>query len=92
MGARVMVTKPFWLDEVSTWLVAGTRSIGVIPGQLARLVVTDAGLRTIRLPADFSPIAVRQLWHARHDQDPAHRWLRALVAEACADLQAGRIA
>jgi DNA-binding transcriptional LysR family regulator len=72
-------------------LVAGTQSIGVIPGQLARLVVTDTGLRTIALPASFATIAVRQLWHARHDQDPAHRWLRALVAEACADLHAGRL-
>lgn len=72
-------------------LVAHTRSIGVIPGQLARLIITDAGLRTIALPDDFSPIAIRQLWHVRHDQDPAHRWLRGLVAEACADLQAGRL-
>jgi DNA-binding transcriptional LysR family regulator len=72
-------------------LVAGTQSIGVIPSQLARLVVIDERLRTITLPADFSSIAIRQLWHARHDQDPAHRWLRALVAEACADLQAGRL-
>jgi len=27
MGAWAMVTKPFWLDEVSTWLVSGTQSL-----------------------------------------------------------------
>jgi len=27
MGAWAMLTKPFWLDEVSTWLVAGTGSL-----------------------------------------------------------------
>ena len=27
MGAWAMVAKPFWLDEVSTWLVAGTGSL-----------------------------------------------------------------
>jgi hypothetical protein len=27
MGAWAMVTKPFWLDEVSTYLVAGTQSL-----------------------------------------------------------------
>ena len=27
MGAWAMVTKPFWLDEVATWLVAGTQSL-----------------------------------------------------------------
>ena len=34
MGAWVMVTKPFWLDEVSTWLVAGT---GSLPESIRRL-------------------------------------------------------
>jgi LysR family transcriptional regulator, nod-box dependent transcriptional activator len=72
-------------------LVAGTQSIGVVPAQLAQLIVTDARLRTIALPESFDAIAIRQLWHARHDQDPAHRWLRTLVAEACADLRAGRL-
>ena len=27
MGAWATVTKPFWLDEVATWLVAGTQSL-----------------------------------------------------------------
>jgi len=27
MGAWAMITKPFWLDEVATWLVAGTQSL-----------------------------------------------------------------
>jgi DNA-binding transcriptional LysR family regulator len=70
-------------------LVAGTRSIGVIPGQLARLAMAQAQLRMIDLPDDFSTIVIRLLWHARHNQDPAHRWLRTLVAEACAKLPAG---
>jgi DNA-binding transcriptional LysR family regulator len=67
-------------------LVAGTRSIGVIPGQLAQIVLAGGQLRAITLPADFGTIAIRLLWHARHDQDPAHRWLRALMTEACAEL------
>lgn len=67
-------------------LVAGTRSIGVIPGQLAQLALAGGQLRVITLPPDFSTIAIRLLWHARHDQDPAHRWLRAMMAEACAEL------
>ena len=27
MGAWAMITKPFWLDEVATWLVSGTQSL-----------------------------------------------------------------
>lgn len=71
-------------------IVAGTQAIGVVPAQMAPLIVVDAGLRTITLPADFSSIAIRVLWHSRYDQDPAHRWLRGLVAEACAELLAAR--
>ncbi len=67
-------------------LVEGTRSIGIIPAQLARLTTAGAALRTIALPAAFSRIAIRLLWHARHDQDPAQRWLRTLLADACAEL------
>jgi LysR family transcriptional regulator, nod-box dependent transcriptional activator len=67
-------------------IVAGTDSIGVVPRQLAKLIAADEQLRIVELPADFSTIAIRLLWHSRNDQDPAHRWLRALVAEACAEL------
>ncbi len=71
-------------------IVAGTDAIGVVPMQLAKLMANDRQLRIIELPADFSDIAIRLLWHGRNDQDPAHRWLRALVADACAGLQAAR--
>ncbi len=67
-------------------LVAGTQSIGVIPRQLAQLVLADTQLRAITLPDEFGTIAIRLLWHARHDRDPAHRWLRAMIADACAEL------
>jgi LysR family transcriptional regulator, nod-box dependent transcriptional activator len=67
-------------------LVAGTQAVGVIPGGIAALIAGDPALRTIALPAEFGRIAIRLLWHARHDQDPAHRWLRSLVAEACTAL------
>ncbi|HEX7781600.1 MAG TPA: LysR family transcriptional regulator [Sphingobium sp.] len=70
-------------------LVAGTQSIGVVPGQLAKLMISHDAVRTIDLPADFSTIMIRLLWHARHGQDPAQRWLRALIAETCAQLQMG---
>lgn len=69
-------------------LVAGTQAIAVIPHQLARLAGAGRGLRTVALPPEFAGIAIRLLWHARHDSDDAHRWLRGLVAEACAAVQA----
>ena len=40
-------------------------------------------LHTFRLPLPMDEITVSLLWHPRLDADPAHRWLRACVREAC---------
>lgn len=69
-------------------LVAGTRLIGIIPAHLARLAMADTDLRALALPAAFGAIAIKMLWHMRYDRDPAHRWLRAQMAAAFAELQA----
>lgn len=42
-----------------------------------------AGMRTFPLPFPAPEVTVSLLWHARVDVDPAHRWLRELVADAC---------
>ena len=38
------------------------------------------------LPFALSPIEVRQVWHGRHERDPAQRWLRAALAQAAAEV------
>jgi DNA-binding transcriptional LysR family regulator len=43
-----------------------------------------AGLHSFRLPVATSELTVSLLWHPRLDSDPAHRWLRGCVREACA--------
>jgi len=35
------------------------------------------------LPVRTDGITVSQIWHPRHDADPAHRWLRGLIFDAC---------
>ncbi|APW40932.1 LysR family transcriptional regulator [Rhodoferax koreense] len=42
------------------------------------------GLHSFALPFDMPEITVSMLWHPRLDADPAHRWLRGCVREACA--------
>ena len=42
------------------------------------------GMRTFVLPFPTPELAVSLLWHPRMHADPAHRWLRGLVAEVCA--------
>lgn len=43
-----------------------------------------AGMHSFPLPSAPPGITVSLLWHPRLDADPAHRWLRGCVREACA--------
>jgi len=42
------------------------------------------GLHSFALPFEMPGFTVSMLWHPRRDADPAHRWLRGCVREACA--------
>ena len=44
-----------------------------------------AGMHSFGLPLAIPEITVSMLWHPRLDGDPAHRWLRGCVRDACAD-------
>jgi DNA-binding transcriptional LysR family regulator len=43
-----------------------------------------AGMHSFPIPVATPGITVSLLWHPRLDADPAHRWLRGCVREACA--------
>jgi len=45
-----------------------------------------AGMHSFPLPIATPQITVSLHWHPRMDSDPAHRWLRGCVREACAAL------
>lgn len=47
---------------------------------VARLGIT---LRDFPLPVPQQPVDIVQAWHPRLDNDPAHRWLRRMVKQAC---------
>jgi DNA-binding transcriptional LysR family regulator len=42
-----------------------------------------AGMHSFALPVSMPEITVSLLWHPRLDADPAHRWLRGCVRDAC---------
>jgi DNA-binding transcriptional LysR family regulator len=46
-----------------------------------------AGMHSFPLPVSPPDFTVSLLWHPRNDADPAHRWLRGLVREACAGVR-----
>lgn len=43
-----------------------------------------AGMHSFPLPVATPEVTVSLLWHPRLDADPAHRWLRNCVRDACA--------
>jgi DNA-binding transcriptional LysR family regulator len=43
------------------------------------------GMHPLPLPFDVPEFTVSLIWHPRMDADPAHRWLRNLVVNACRD-------
>jgi DNA-binding transcriptional LysR family regulator len=44
-----------------------------------------SGMHTFTLPVPVPQITISLLWHPRMDGDPAHRWLRGCVRDACAE-------
>ncbi len=44
-----------------------------------------AGMHSFLLPVSTPEIIVSMLWHPRLDADPAHRWLRGCVRDACTE-------
>jgi DNA-binding transcriptional LysR family regulator len=59
--------------------------IAVVPERVLRGRM--AGLRTFEPPLAIPKFKVVALWHQRLQQDPAHRWLRDLLALTARDLQ-----
>lgn len=47
--------------------------------------VLFTGMYSFALPMPVPQFAVSLLWHPRLDGDPAHRWLRGRVRDACAE-------
>ena len=46
-----------------------------------------AGMHSFPLPVTTPEVTISLLWHPRLDADPAHRWLRGHVRDACAAIR-----
>lgn len=68
--------------------IRGTTLLATAPGLLARQ--TLAGLAHVKPPVHCPSLPMYMIWHARHQHDPAHRWLRGLI-EAGVDSALARL-
>jgi DNA-binding transcriptional LysR family regulator len=84
LGRSVALTTPRFLTVPS--LVARAPVIVTMQARLARLFAAEFGLSLSPPPVELSEVTVSLLWHASYDHDPAHTWLRELVAELAAEL------
>ena len=63
-------------------LVRGSDLVAAVPER--HTATLRDGLFSFPLPVAVPAVTVSLLWHPRRDADPAHRWLRACVRDACA--------
>lgn len=70
-------------------LVAATDYCSTLPVSICRRLARDPRLRILPAPVDLGTFPVQMGWHVRYRHDPAHRWLRALVAEVAEAEAAG---
>lgn len=64
-------------------IVRTSDHVAALPARLTE--PARAGLRSFELPVKTDALAISLAWHPRFDADPAHRWLRGIVREACVD-------
>lgn len=78
----VSVTNFLAVPEV----VAVTDYCATLPRLICRHLARDTRLKVLPPPVDLGTFPMEMAWHARYRNDPAHRWLRALVAETAQEL------
>lgn len=62
--------------------VKSSELIATVPKQFAEAVAGELGLAIYAPPLDIPVPEIRMYWHARHDDEPPHQWLRNQVLAA----------
>jgi DNA-binding transcriptional LysR family regulator len=79
VGLRV----PYFAAAVN--VVPGTNLIATVPRRIANLYATTGQSQVVDAPLELAPFDYIMAWHPRLSDDPAHRWLRQLIAAAGSD-------
>jgi DNA-binding transcriptional LysR family regulator len=55
--------------------------LATVPRQFAELVANNLGLQIYESPLPLPASDIRMFWHARHDGDTGHQWLRQQITK-----------
>lgn len=67
-------------------IIAATDYCATLPQLICRRLAFDPRLKVVPAPVDLGTFPLHMAWHVRYRQDPAHIWLRSLVAEVAGSL------
>jgi DNA-binding transcriptional LysR family regulator len=67
-------------------IVAATDYCATLPKLICRRLASDTRLKVLPAPVDLGTFPMQMAWHVRYRHDPAHVWLRNLVADVAASL------
>jgi DNA-binding transcriptional LysR family regulator len=81
---RVAVTVNQFL--VAPFVLRDTRLILTLLRRIAVRYAEPAALHVVPLPLAVPPVRMTLVWHRRMDGDPAHGWIRGVVADLTAAL------
>ena len=71
-------------------MVAVTDYCATLPQLICQRLTNDPRVRIVPAPVDLGSFPVEMAWHVRYRHDPAHRWLRALIADLAEKILASR--
>ncbi|MGV3683736.1 MAG: LysR substrate-binding domain-containing protein [Acidovorax sp.] len=67
-------------------IVAMTDYCTTLPRLICQRLAHDTRLQVLPAPVDLGTFPLHMGWHVRYRDDPAHRWLRTLVAQVAQEL------
>jgi DNA-binding transcriptional LysR family regulator len=84
----VSMTLPWFSGVCRT--VSRSEALAMVPRQYAERVAPNMGLELYRPPMPIGVPLIVAAWHRRSSANPAHRWMRDLLAAILGTLDAGR--
>ncbi|MBW9070083.1 LysR substrate-binding domain-containing protein [Agrobacterium pusense] len=69
-------------------MIAVTDYCATLPRLICRGLARDPRVKVVPAPVDLGTFPVEMAWHVRYRNDPAHRWLRTVIAEVAKTVSA----